>query len=190
MNSLSYLPNESAYTLATVQSEDTDEFTSLLSPSSPPSYGSAPTHPPHHTRRVVFNAACKMALIFTLSCIFLGGTLWIVLPTLEPYVYFLLCLPGVFTLFFQKRGPPLVAYTKVIRQPSGSQPPTQEIQGYLPFPYLLLLCPHLLLVSSHFRPSTFPVLITFLASKHSHYRGRCTFPSLVALYGACPAPCL
>ena len=80
------LPNESAYTLATVDHTDTDEFTSLLSPSSPSSYGSAPVHPPHHARRVVFNATCKMALIFTLSCIFLGGTLWIVLPTLEPYV--------------------------------------------------------------------------------------------------------
>jgi hypothetical protein len=84
MNSLSSLPNESAYTLATVR--DTDEFTSLLSPSSPSSYGTAPIHPPHHTRRIVFNATCKMALIFILSCIFLGGTLWIALPTLEQYV--------------------------------------------------------------------------------------------------------
>lgn len=88
MNPLSSLSNDSAYTLATVQhnNPDTDEFTSLLSPSSPSSYGSAPIHPPHHTRRVVFNATCKMALIFSLSCIFLGGTLWIVLPTLDPYV--------------------------------------------------------------------------------------------------------
>ena len=86
MNPLSSLNNESAYTLATVHHPDTDEFTALLSPSSPSSYGSAPVHPPHHTRRVVFNATCKMALIFTLSCLFLGGTLWIVLPTLEPYV--------------------------------------------------------------------------------------------------------
>jgi hypothetical protein len=101
---LSSLPNESAYTLATLEHQhpDSDEFTSLLSPSSPSSYGSAPVHSPHNTRRVVFNATCKMALIFTLSCIFLGGTLWIVLPTLEPYVYFLLCLPGIFTPFVPK----------------------------------------------------------------------------------------
>lgn len=89
MNSLSTLPNESAYTLATVH-PDSDEFSSLLSPSShnatPPSYGSAPIHPPHNARRVVFNATCKMALIFALGCIFLGGTLWISLPTLDPYV--------------------------------------------------------------------------------------------------------
>jgi len=82
MNSL---PNESSYTLATVHHPDTDESTSLLSSSSP-SYGSAPVHTPHHTRRIIFNATCKMALVFTLSCIILGGTLWIALPTLEPYV--------------------------------------------------------------------------------------------------------
>ena len=191
MNPLSSLPNESSYTLATVHHPDTDEFTSLLSPSSLPLYGSAPVHPPHHARRVVFKATCKMALIFTLSCIFLGGTLWIALPTLEPYVYFLLCLPGIFTpAFVPKRGPHLAAYTKVICSPSGSQLPPQEIQGYPPFPRLPLLCAHLPLVSSLFCPSTFLVLITFLASKHSHYRDRCTFPSLVAQYGACPAPCL
>ena len=100
MNSL---PNESAYSLATVQNTDPDEFSSLISPSSPPSYGSAPIHPPHHARRVVFNATCKMVLIFTLSCIFLGGTLWITLPTLEPYVYFLLCLPRIFTSTFPSK---------------------------------------------------------------------------------------
>jgi len=90
MNSL---PNESAYTLATLQQ---DEFTSLVSISSPPSYGSAPVRTPRHTRRVVFNAACKMALIFTLSCIFLGGTLWIALPTLEPEDRPLLRIPKSF----------------------------------------------------------------------------------------------
>lgn len=84
MNPLRSLPNESEYTLATVEL-DTDELTSLTL-SSPPSYGTTPVHSPHHTRRVIFNAACKMALIFTLSCIILGGTLWIALPTLEPYV--------------------------------------------------------------------------------------------------------
>src|SRR6266566_4587012 len=35
-----------------------------------------------------------------------------------------------------------------------------------------------------------PVLTTFLASKHFHYRDRCIFPSSVAQYGACPGPCL
>jgi hypothetical protein len=76
--------NESAYTLATVH-----ESSSLLHESSSApsvSYGTAPVHqPPHHTRRVIFNATLKMALLFVLSCIFLGGTLWIALPTLEPY---------------------------------------------------------------------------------------------------------
>ena len=86
-------PNDSAYTLATVQHPEIDESCSLLSPSSssqhsssPVSYGTTPVHPPNHTRRVIFNATLKMALIFVLSCVFLGGTLWIALPTLDPYV--------------------------------------------------------------------------------------------------------
>jgi hypothetical protein len=75
-----HYPNESAYTLATVESS------SLLSSASI-SYGSAPVHPPHQSnRRVILNATLKMALIFILSCILLGGTLWISLPTLDLYV--------------------------------------------------------------------------------------------------------
>ncbi|KAH9972707.1 hypothetical protein BGW80DRAFT_1437420 [Lactifluus volemus] len=79
-----YPTNESTYTLATVQQPfDNDESSSLLSPA-PISYGSAPVHRPHHqTRRVIFNATLKMALIFFLSCTLLGGTLWISLPTLD-----------------------------------------------------------------------------------------------------------
>jgi hypothetical protein len=80
-----HYPNESAYTLATVQQPDNDESSSLLSSTSI-SYGATPVHPPHHTRRVIFNATFKMALIFVLSCILLGGTLWISLPTLDLYV--------------------------------------------------------------------------------------------------------
>jgi hypothetical protein len=103
-------------------------------------------------------------------------------------------LPSLLTChlisFRPKRGPSLAAYTKVICSTSGSQLPPQEIQGYLPFPRLPILCPHVPLVSSLFRPSTFPLLITFLASKHFHYRDRCIFPSLVAQFGACPGPCL
>lgn len=91
--------NESAYTLATVQHSEIDESSSLLNSSSESSsaplvsYGTAPVHPPHHTRRVIFNATLKMALLFVLSCIFLGGTLWIALPTLEPYVITSLSCP-------------------------------------------------------------------------------------------------
>jgi len=75
--------NESAYTLATVHP---GESSSLLSSESAPSasYGTTPVHPPHHARKVIFNATLKMAVIFLLSCIVLGGTLWISLPTLEP----------------------------------------------------------------------------------------------------------
>jgi uncharacterized membrane protein YdjX (TVP38/TMEM64 family) len=96
-------PNESAYTLATVQLPEVDESSSLLSSSSssqhssqPVSYGTAPVHSPHHTRRVIFNATLKMALIFVLSCICLGGTLWIALPTLDPEDRSLLRIPKSF----------------------------------------------------------------------------------------------
>jgi hypothetical protein len=86
-------PNESAYTLATVHHPEFDESSSLLSSSSfqysspPVPYGTVPVHPPNHTRRVILNATLKMALIFVLSCILLGGTLWIALPTLDPYAH-------------------------------------------------------------------------------------------------------
>ncbi|KAI0297274.1 hypothetical protein B0F90DRAFT_1634852 [Multifurca ochricompacta] len=97
-------PNESAYTLATVQHDhEDDESSSLLSTSSSShhssvsiSYGATPIHPPHHARRVIFNATLKMALIFTLSCILLGGTLWVSLPTLDPEDRSLLRIPKSF----------------------------------------------------------------------------------------------
>src|SRR5712675_382299 len=115
MNPLHSLPNDSAYTLATVHQQETDEFTSLLAPSSP-SYGSVPVHPPHHARRVVFIATCKMALIFTLSCLFLGGTLWITLPTLEQYVHFLLCLPATSFPSDRREDRPLLRIPKSFAQ--------------------------------------------------------------------------
>lgn len=89
LSSPTFHPNESSYTLATVRHDpESDESSSLLSSSSstPTAYGTTPIHPPHRTRRVIFNATFKMALIFAVSCIFLGGTLWAALPTLDPYV--------------------------------------------------------------------------------------------------------
>jgi hypothetical protein len=89
LGSPTFHANESAYTLATVQHEN-DESSSLLSTSSSQlssmSYGTTPIHPPHQTRRVIFNATLKMAVIFFVSCLFLGGILWVALPTLDPYV--------------------------------------------------------------------------------------------------------
>lgn len=85
------LNNDSSYTLATVQHDNNDnrESSSLLSaPSSSSSYGTTPIRPPQHARIIIFNATLKMAFIFILSCILLGGTLWISLPTLEPYVLY------------------------------------------------------------------------------------------------------
>ena len=89
LSSPTFHPNESAYTLATVQHDnESNESSSLLSSSSHTSiaYGTTPIHPPHRTRTVIFNATLKMALIFVVSCIFLGGILWVALPTLDPYV--------------------------------------------------------------------------------------------------------
>ncbi|KAI0261559.1 hypothetical protein BC834DRAFT_469120 [Gloeopeniophorella convolvens] len=97
--------NSSAYTLATVHQLD-DESSSLLSPSSSilPSaynYGATPTHSPQRTRRVIFNAALKMALIFVFSCLVLGGTLWLALPTLDLCVH--LSLPSHTCFFLSQR---------------------------------------------------------------------------------------
>ncbi|KAI0048970.1 hypothetical protein FA95DRAFT_1490047 [Auriscalpium vulgare] len=90
--------NSSAYTLATVHFRDDDESSSLLSDESAShSYGTAPhgTNPPN-ARRVIFNAALKMAVIFLVSSIVLGGTLWLALPPLDPEDRPLLRIPKSF----------------------------------------------------------------------------------------------
>lgn len=77
-------PNYSTYTLDTVNYDDHDDHTPLMAPT--PSYGAAnfphtPTRP--SSRTVIFNAMLKMACIFAVSSIVLGGILWLALPTLE-----------------------------------------------------------------------------------------------------------
>ncbi|KAF9650201.1 hypothetical protein BDM02DRAFT_3093465 [Thelephora ganbajun] len=75
--------NGSAYTL------DTVHFSRPSTPSlhsSTPSYGSIPHSdrtPPGRSRDIIVRAGLKMALIFVVSCVILGGTLWIALPTLD-----------------------------------------------------------------------------------------------------------
>ncbi|TBU43223.1 hypothetical protein BD309DRAFT_991118 [Dichomitus squalens] len=60
-----------------------DSRTSLLSNSSDANYGTAPPPSQPSSRRLLWNATLKMATIFILSTAFLGGTLWLALPTLE-----------------------------------------------------------------------------------------------------------
>lgn len=78
--------NHSTYTLDTVR--DHGDRSPLLTPTTP-SYGTAnfphtPTRP--SSRKVILNATLKMACIFAVSSLFLGGTLWLALPTLEEQV--------------------------------------------------------------------------------------------------------
>ena len=76
--------DRSAYSMATVyDAPSPDSRTSLLSHhSSEPSYGATgPSQP--SSRKLLWNATLKMAVIFTVSTIVLGGTLWLALPTLE-----------------------------------------------------------------------------------------------------------
>ncbi|THH26294.1 hypothetical protein EUX98_g7889 [Antrodiella citrinella] len=73
--------NRSEYSMATVHGVAA-ERTGLLSNTPSGSYGTtAPSQ--LSQRRILFNATLKMALIFVLSTAFLGGTLWLALPTLE-----------------------------------------------------------------------------------------------------------
>lgn len=68
----------------------------LSSPTPAASYGATPISyelSPAATRRILFNAAMKMAALFIVSTIVLGGTLWLALPTLEEYVA--ICSPQV-----------------------------------------------------------------------------------------------
>ena len=75
--------NGSAYTL------DTVHFSRPPTPSShssTPSYGSIPHSdrtPPSSSRDIIVRAGLKMTLIFAVSCVILGGTLWLALPTLD-----------------------------------------------------------------------------------------------------------
>lgn len=77
--------NASMYTLDTVNDEEHDRYSDsspLLSPATP-SYGATFPRSPPSSAKIIFNATLKMACIFIISSIFLGGTLWLALPTLE-----------------------------------------------------------------------------------------------------------
>jgi hypothetical protein len=72
--------------------QDMTDRSHLLSPvssgASQTSYGSVPPQPPSISpaarRRILFIAGARMAGVFLLSCLVLGGTLWLALPTLDP----------------------------------------------------------------------------------------------------------
>lgn len=93
--------NASVYTLHTIPGPSTsrphspDSFRTsiesdraplLPSSSSMSTYGSVrPTSPGSNisSRKLLLNAGIKMAAVFVISTIFLGGTLWLALPILE-----------------------------------------------------------------------------------------------------------
>lgn len=74
---------------ASLRSNDTDR-SPLLRPNvdSNPEYGAAESLYQSNvsSRRIMFNAAIKMAALFVVSTVILGGTLWLALPTLEECV--------------------------------------------------------------------------------------------------------
>jgi len=74
-----YHRNDSMYTLDTVDDADRTP----LRAHSQVSYGTSPTASP---RKLVFHATLKMACIFLISTLLLGGTLWLALPTLDACV--------------------------------------------------------------------------------------------------------
>jgi uncharacterized membrane protein YdjX (TVP38/TMEM64 family) len=86
--------NASAYTLTTVHPDDpeimefADDRAPLLAPDSEAGsfYGATPAHSqaPHiSSPRLLLKAAIRMAAVFILSTILLGGTLWLTLPILD-----------------------------------------------------------------------------------------------------------
>jgi len=87
-----YHLNSSAYTLATVHTDDELPYSPSHTPATPllppnsASYGATfPRSPgvPLNSRKLIFNAALKMSTIFLVSTLLLGGILWTALPTLE-----------------------------------------------------------------------------------------------------------
>jgi hypothetical protein len=77
----------SVYTMNTLEyrDNDTNSDRSYLVAAETPSYGAtfprSPCFPP--SAKVIFNATLKMALIFVISTILLGGVLWLALPTVD-----------------------------------------------------------------------------------------------------------
>ncbi|KAF8515389.1 oxalate transporter [Hysterangium stoloniferum] len=98
-------PNSSQYTLRTIHDDDgaeveVDVSTPLPSASpTTPNYGTIfPLRSPGvpSIRRPLFNAALKMAVLFVVSTLVLGGTLWLALPTLDEADRPLLRIPKSF----------------------------------------------------------------------------------------------
>ncbi|KAF8199506.1 hypothetical protein BJ912DRAFT_949210 [Pholiota molesta] len=89
--------NTSIYTLNTLD-DDASDTAPLLTPATP-NYGATfprSPNPTHSSARVIFNATLKMACIFAVSTLFLGGTLWLALPTLDEADRPLLRIPKSF----------------------------------------------------------------------------------------------
>jgi len=98
--------NASAYTLATVNIDETeigefaDDRALLLAPDSDAGsfYGATlPQSQTPHTSspKLLLKAAIRMAAVFILSTMLLGGTLWLTLPRLDEYVPRLSFLIGI-----------------------------------------------------------------------------------------------
>lgn len=87
--------NSSSYTLRTIVMNDSDELlptsSSALLPTASTSYGTTTfglrsarqSYRSWSTRRPLLNTAIQMAVLFIVSSILLGGTLWLALPRLE-----------------------------------------------------------------------------------------------------------
>ncbi|KAF9223552.1 hypothetical protein BS17DRAFT_754729 [Gyrodon lividus] len=82
--------NSSHFTLQSIQYHDDphSDTTPLLHPASETSsiYGATPAHsqdPRPSSSSLLFTAAIRMAAVFTISSLLLGGTLWFALPTLQ-----------------------------------------------------------------------------------------------------------
>lgn len=116
-----------------------DDRSPLLAPETP-RYGAtfprSPTVP--SSGRIIFNATLKMACIFAVSTLFLGGTLWLALPTLEPYVL----VP--FPLQTSHHGLAISADRQFLQIPKSFQQ-LQDLNGLLKkyrdiYPYRIVVC--------------------------------------------------
>ncbi|KAF8150567.1 hypothetical protein B0H34DRAFT_665501 [Crassisporium funariophilum] len=103
--------NASMYTLDTVNYADDEEHdrhsdrSPLLSPTTP-DYGATFPRSPGvpSSAKIIFNATLKMACIFAISTLLLGGTLYLALPTLEEIDRPLLRIPKSFTQLQELNG--------------------------------------------------------------------------------------
>jgi len=141
--------NASVYTLNTLGYADDP------APPFPPETPLIRSHCIPPSARIIFNATLKMAVVFIISTIFLGGTLWLALPTLDAYAS--LCFSSFAyanTLLFIRADRPLLHIPKSFQQLKDLNALLKKYRDI--HPYRILVC----------YVTTYLLCVFYIASHH------------------------